>query len=108
MGYIVKDLFCMSKIRKRITTYPFQVLYRFYSKYTFHRVNKSTIMARTEKNADFIALAKTIPVSIPWCDDYEKMISGMTFVHLPRGALWHSVRLPTYKLTDITHLLPNW
>ncbi|OKL56439.1 hypothetical protein UA08_08159 [Talaromyces atroroseus] len=36
-------------------------------------------MAHREKNADFIALAKTLSVEIPWCDDYEKMISGMTY-----------------------------
>ena len=33
-------------------------------------------MARTETRSDFIALAKTL-TNTPWCDDYEKMISGM-------------------------------
>ncbi|KUL86351.1 hypothetical protein ZTR_08572 [Talaromyces verruculosus] len=35
-------------------------------------------MARTEKRSDFVALAKTL-TSTPWCDDYEKMISGMFY-----------------------------
>ncbi|KAK9242323.1 trimeric LpxA-like protein [Lipomyces tetrasporus] len=35
-------------------------------------------MARTAKNAEFIALAKTL-TNTPWCDDYEKMISGMVY-----------------------------
>jgi hypothetical protein len=39
-------------------------------------------MATTEKNAAYIAHAKTL-TNPPWCDDYEKMISGMVFVHLP-------------------------
>jgi hypothetical protein len=42
-----------------------------------HHLDGLTIaMARTERRLDFIALAKTL-TSTPWCDDYEKMISGM-------------------------------
>lgn len=36
-------------------------------------------MASTEKNAETIARAKIL-TSTPWCNDYEKMISGMVFV----------------------------
>ena len=39
-------------------------------------------MASTEKDADTIAYAKTL-TNTPWCDDYEKMVSGMVYVHLP-------------------------
>ena len=35
-------------------------------------------MASTEKDASAIALAKTLQ-HIPWCDDYEKMISGVLY-----------------------------
>ncbi|KAK9238614.1 trimeric LpxA-like protein [Lipomyces kononenkoae] len=35
-------------------------------------------MANTEKNEEFIAYAKTL-TGIPWCDDYERMISGMLY-----------------------------
>jgi hypothetical protein len=42
-------------------------------------------MASTEKNAESIAYAKTL-TNTPWCDDYEKMISGMVFVHFPHPA----------------------
>lgn len=38
-------------------------------------------MASTEKNAESIKRAKTL-INTPWCDDYEKMISGMAFVDL--------------------------
>jgi hypothetical protein len=33
-------------------------------------------MANTSKDHDTIAFAKTLE-NTPWCDDYEKMISGM-------------------------------
>lgn len=33
-------------------------------------------MAAKEKNAEQLAIAKTMK-NIPWCDEYEKMISGM-------------------------------
>ncbi|PNY29081.1 Uncharacterized protein TCAP_01011 [Tolypocladium capitatum] len=35
-------------------------------------------MASTEKNAAIIAFAKTLS-NVPWCDDYEKMISGALY-----------------------------
>ncbi|KAK9374469.1 trimeric LpxA-like protein [Lipomyces chichibuensis] len=35
-------------------------------------------MASSEKNEDFIAYAKTLK-GIPWCEDYERMISGMLY-----------------------------
>jgi hypothetical protein len=38
-------------------------------------------MANKEKNTALIAHAKTF-ANTPWCDDYEKMISGMLFVPL--------------------------
>lgn len=40
-------------------------------------------MACTEKSAKAIAIAKAL-TNTPWCDDYEKMISGMVFVQLLR------------------------
>lgn len=33
---------------------------------------------KTEKNDAVIALAKTL-TNVPWCDDYEKMVSGMLY-----------------------------
>lgn len=33
-------------------------------------------MASTEKDAAIIAHAKTL-ANVPWCDDYENMISGV-------------------------------
>jgi hypothetical protein len=33
-------------------------------------------MAATEKNPEMLALAKTMR-NIPWCEQYERMISGM-------------------------------
>lgn len=36
-------------------------------------------MASTQKDTEAIALAKTLE-NIPWCDDYEKMISGNLYV----------------------------
>ncbi|KAK9370331.1 trimeric LpxA-like protein [Lipomyces kononenkoae] len=35
-------------------------------------------MANTEKDEEFIAYAKTLE-GIPWCEDYERMISGMLY-----------------------------
>lgn len=41
--------------------------------------------ASTFKNDELIKLIKTGDSPAPWCDEFEKMISGMTFVspHLP-------------------------
>lgn len=36
-------------------------------------------MAATEKDESQLAIARTLK-NIPWCDDYEKMISGMLYV----------------------------
>lgn len=33
-------------------------------------------MAKDAKNEELIAIAKTLH-NVPWCEDYEKMISGM-------------------------------
>lgn len=38
-------------------------------------------MASTTKDDKAIALAKELK-NIPWCEDYEKMISGMLYVVL--------------------------
>lgn len=39
-------------------------------------------MAAIVKDEEAIAVAKTLK-NIPWCEDYEKMISGMLYaVHL--------------------------
>lgn len=38
-------------------------------------------MAAKEMNPETIAFAKTLS-NIPWCDDYEKMISGMLSVSI--------------------------
>lgn len=38
------------------------------------------MMASTEKDPAIIAHAKTLE-NTPWCDDYEKMISGVLCVH---------------------------
>ncbi|EPS42081.1 hypothetical protein H072_3936 [Dactylellina haptotyla CBS 200.50] len=35
-------------------------------------------MANTEKNTELIEFAKTLE-NVPWCDDYEKMISGVLY-----------------------------
>lgn len=35
-------------------------------------------MASTEKDENAIAFAKTLE-NVPWCEDYEKMISGMLY-----------------------------
>jgi hypothetical protein len=48
-----------------------------------HITKQQFIMACKEKNPEAIAYAKTL-TNTPWCDDYEKMISGMVFVHLPQ------------------------
>lgn len=61
-------------------------------------------MARTEKSADFIALAKTL-TNVPWCDDYEKMISGMAFV--PRCDLFLSADLFTHKTNSYDSFVPE-
>ena len=36
-------------------------------------------MASTKKNTDLIDHAKRFK-NVPWCEDYEKMISGMLYV----------------------------
>lgn len=36
--------------------------------------------AKTEKDATIIEYAKTL-AHTPWCDDYEKMISGVLYDH---------------------------
>jgi hypothetical protein len=33
-------------------------------------------MASTEKNHSIIEVAKTLN-NVPWCEDYERMVSGM-------------------------------
>lgn len=35
-------------------------------------------MASTEKDQNAIAFAKTLE-NVPWCEDYEKMVSGMLY-----------------------------
>lgn len=40
--------------------------------------------ASTEKDPEAIAYARTLE-NIPWCDDYEKMISGVLYE--PHAAL---------------------
>jgi hypothetical protein len=35
-------------------------------------------MANTGKDPETIAFAKTL-ANVPWCDDYEKMISGVLY-----------------------------
>jgi hypothetical protein len=35
-------------------------------------------MAATEKDPATIAFAKTLE-NVPWCDDYEKMVSGVLY-----------------------------
>ena len=45
-------------------------------KYPGHR--DQSAMAATEKNQDLIQIAKGLE-HIPWCEDYEKMISGMLY-----------------------------
>jgi hypothetical protein len=42
-------------------------------------------MPSTEKSEEAINRAKLLK-NVPWCDDYEKMISGMVFVPLSRFA----------------------
>lgn len=39
-------------------------------------------MAATEKDAKTIAFAKELD-NTPWCDDYEKMISGVLYELIP-------------------------
>lgn len=41
-------------------------------------ISASVNMANTSKDHDAIAFAKTLD-NTPWCDDYEKMISGMLY-----------------------------
>lgn len=43
-------------------------------------------MASTEKNAAIIEHAKTF-ANTPWCEDYEKMISGMLYVFFPHKVM---------------------
>lgn len=48
-------------------------------------------MASTEKDAETIAFARTLS-NTPWCEDYEKMISGVLY------GQHHSICSPlTYK-----------
>ena len=56
-------------------------------------------MASTEKNAESIAFAKTL-ANTPWCDDYEKMISGMVLVRLPLLVDVYSQREDRYDSFD--------
>lgn len=37
--------------------------------------------AKTEKDPAIIEYAKTL-ANTPWCDDYEKMISGVLYDHI--------------------------
>jgi len=46
-------------------------------------------MATTEKNPEIITRASTL-ANTPWCDEYEKMVSGMAFVYLTTGLLFTS------------------
>jgi hypothetical protein len=59
-------------------------------------------MACTEKNAKAIAIAKAL-TNTPWCDDYEKMISGMVFVQL----FHFSTYLLTYEETRYDSFVPE-
>jgi hypothetical protein len=59
-------------------------------------------MACTAKNAKTIAIAKAL-TNTPWCDDYEKMISGMVSVQL----FHFSTYLLTEERADMTLLFPN-
>lgn len=47
-------------------------------------------MASTEKDAATVGFAKTLS-NVPWCDDYEKMVSGVLYVlpHPSSAALIH-------------------
>lgn len=44
-----------------------------------HEVGFEFDMASTEKNMSLIEHAKRFK-NVPWCEDYEKMISGMLYV----------------------------
>lgn len=52
------------------------------SEAVIQRVKLST-MAATEKNEETIAQARTLDVAVPWCEQYERMISGMLYVANP-------------------------
>lgn len=41
-------------------------------------------MASTQKDAAAIEAAKEL-ANVPWCDDYEKMISGVLYVNIGPG-----------------------
>lgn len=59
-------------------------------------------MACTEKNTKTITIAKAL-TNTPWCDDYEKMISGMMFVKL----LHFSTYLPADEESRYDSFVPE-
>ena len=60
-------------------------------------------MASSTKNEEAIARAKTLN-NTPWCDDYEKMISGMKFVQFPCVAGY----VLTVATADTIRLFPSY
>ncbi|KAI0597416.1 trimeric LpxA-like protein [Biscogniauxia sp. FL1348] len=59
-------------------------------------------MAKQQKDEDLIALAKTLK-GIPYCDEYEKMISGMLYDPLQRTLMEgrHRARCLTHKYNNV-------
>lgn len=52
--------------------------------------------ANTEKDPATIEYAKTL-AHTPWCDDYEKMISGVLYGHL-----FPQMNCPIFKKNSLT------
>ncbi|EQB54359.1 putative acetyltransferase C18B11.09c [Colletotrichum gloeosporioides] len=59
-------------------------------------------MARTTKNSEIIQLAKQLK-GTPWCEEYERMISGMLYnpLHPPLLAGRHRARCLLYKYNNM-------
>ncbi|CAI0649485.1 unnamed protein product [Colletotrichum noveboracense] len=64
--------------------------------------DQSVAMARTTKNSEIIQLAKQLK-GTPWCEEYERMISGMLYnpLHPPLLAGRHRARCLLHKYNNL-------
>ncbi|KPI34563.1 Nodulation protein L [Cyphellophora attinorum] len=59
-------------------------------------------MASTSKNADQIAIARTL-LNVPWCEQYERMISGMLY-----NSLDPALETARFKARAWSHRYNSW
>ena len=59
-------------------------------------------MPKTEKNEELIALAHSLR-GVPWCEEYEKMISGMMYSPIAPALMEarHQARCLAYKFNNL-------